>query len=223
MVSFSLPADYREFLLQRTNGACHGPKYGLLPLGVVPEHWARVLDYSSTLQRSFPIDREWVWEDDPDCVDRERRIVSVRDGVLLLGEEGCGARWVLVVRGPGAGFVWLTTGEGITPTGLRFTQWFDKLTLEGANWWSGLVRNWGPSENIWFAAHAIKKLYVAQLQRGTRPIVMTQSTPLCDHCIGFLTRAAAHDLIDVSVTTPGFEWSFSSKGAVARRPTGNAI
>ena len=55
------------------------------------------------------IDSQWIWEDESDLSGKGD---AVDDGVILLGEEGRGARWVLVLRGPQRGTEWFTTGEG---------------------------------------------------------------------------------------------------------------
>lgn len=211
-----LPADYREFLVTRGNGGARGPRYGLLPLGVVPAHWARVHDYVSKLQRSFPLTREWVWEDEPDAVNLDGRVAAVHDGVLLLGEEGCGARWILVVRGRAAGGVWLCTGEGAAPTGLPFVQWLSRLEQDGLAWWSKLVAGWGPSPGIWFASHAVKQSYV-----GGHEGALAQSSPLCLDCVAFLARACAHDGRPLAVQTPDRRWYFSAEGAVQEQIAGS--
>jgi hypothetical protein len=207
----SLPPDYRDFLLSRGNGGMLGPRYGLLRLGEVPEHWKGVHDYDTQLRRSFPLTAEWVWEDeDENAADLEARVAAVDDGVVLLGEEGCGARWTLVLRGTEAGRVWLSTGEGATPTGMTFLPWLERLSRDGFSWWATLVEEWGPKRGIWFASHAIKQLYVSG-----HPGDLAQSSPLCVDCVHFLSRACAHDQRPLAVQTPAGRWLFSSKGEIA--------
>lgn len=209
-----LPDKYRQFLMREHDGAAIGPRYGLLPLGKVPSHWSEIHDYSTRLQRPFPLDAAWIWEDEPDAPDLERRIEATNDGVLLLGEQGCGARWVLVVSGERAGEVWLTTGEGAAPTGLTFWPWLERFTAGGGEWWISLIETWDPKPNIWFAAHAAKQIYAWDLkENGVPPAAFAQSSPLCFDCIQWLGRACAHARAELAVATPGLIWIFSADGA----------
>jgi hypothetical protein len=208
-----LPDEYRHFLIREGNGGACGPRYGLLPLGTVPSHWSKVYDYSRRLRRAFPLSAEWVWEDEPYAPDRDRRIKSAGDGVLFLGEDGCGARWVLVVSGARAGEVWLTTGEGATPSGYTFRPWLERFTVEGQEWWARLVQHWGPSENIWFASHAAKQLYVSYSKEKGVPLdAFAQSSPLCFDCIKFFGLACAKARAALAISTPDLVWMFSVDG-----------
>jgi hypothetical protein len=108
--NLALPSDYRSFLLTVANGGSFGPEYGLYPLGYLPPHWSSDHHYDDCLSRPFPLEREWIWEDEPDEPQLESRIDQVEDGVLFLGEEGCGARWAMVLNGTQPGRVWLMTG-----------------------------------------------------------------------------------------------------------------
>lgn len=214
----AIPVEYREFLLREGNGGPFGPRYGLLRLGTVPSYWSEIHDYSARLRRPFPLEHAWVWEDEPDAPDLERRIDATEVGVLLLGEEGCGARWVLVVSGMRAGEVWLTTGEGAAPTGLTFGRWLERFASEGDQWWIPLVENWGPSPYIWFAAHAIKQRYVSTLnEKGAPPAEIAQSCPICFDCIEFLVRDCVHYGVGLEVTTPDTVWVFSADGTAKTR------
>jgi SMI1/KNR4 family protein SUKH-1 len=208
-----LPDEYRQFLIRDGDGGAFGPRYGLLPLGTLPPHWSEVHDYSTRLRRPFPLEAAWVWEDEPEAPDLGRRMESVDDGVLLLGEEGCGARWILVVTGTRAGEVWLTTGEGIAPTSLTFRPWLERFSTDGEEWWASLVESWGPSPNIWFAAHAAKQIYVSEATTKT-DIAFAQSSPLCFDCIKFFKLASAKTGGKVAIATPGLIWLFSADGTV---------
>jgi hypothetical protein len=210
-----LPDEYRQFLMREGNGGSLGPRYGLLRLGMVPAHWSEIHDYATRLRRPFPLEGAWVWEDEPDTPDLERRIDSTDDGVLLLGEEGCGARWVLVVSGRRAGEVWLTTGEGAAPTGLTFRPWLERFEKYGEEWWVSLVRTWGPSTNIWFASHAVKQLYALELkEKGSPPAALARGSPLCFDCIAFLGRACAWAKAGLAGGAPDLFWIFSGDGSV---------
>jgi hypothetical protein len=214
-----LPDEYRQFLIRQGDGGATGPRYGLLPLGTVPSHWSAVHDYCKRLRRPFPLDAAWVWEDEPPAPGLQRRVNATDNGVLLVGEDGCGARWVLVVSGARAGEVWLTTGEGATPTGLTFKPWLARFAQDGDAWWASLVKAWGPSPNIWFAAHAAKQMYVHQLEEnGSPPPAFAQSSPLCFDCVEFFGRACAYHHSPLAVATPGLLWKFSKNGAAKVKP-----
>ncbi|MFC1529748.1 SMI1/KNR4 family protein [Gemmatimonadota bacterium] len=153
-----LPTDYRTFITTVCDGGAFGPEYGLLPLGAVPKHNAC---HEGSLSghraaRPFPFTEEWVWEDEEQTDDRDRRIEETTHGTLVLGEEGCGAYWALIVTGPCRGEVWLLTGEGITPCRPRmgFGQWLETLACGGLSWWAPFVMHWGPREGTWREARA---------------------------------------------------------------------
>ena len=208
-----LPPDYRSFILDVGNGGSVGPEYGLLPLAVIPPYWASLHDYADSLQRSFELHSEWVWEDEPEHPTLAARVSSATHGVILLGEEGCGARWVLVVRGTTPGAVWFASGEGTTPAAPTFTAWMDSLLGHGFSWWSEFPARWGPQPGIWFAAHAIKQALVSHLNRvGRLPARLSQSSPLCKDCQQFLTRAALYHRTSFSVAVPGGAWQFLIDG-----------
>lgn len=219
-----LPAAYRTFILETANGGSFGPEYGQLPLGSVPAPWAPIHNYADRLTRPFPLTEEWVWEDEPDQASVAARIEAVDDGVLLLGEEGCGARWVLVLRGPGSGSVRLSTGEGATPSPASgFTEWLDQRVRGGFPWWSQLAAGWGPEPGIWFASHAIKQAFVIEVQRtGSPSPTLSQSAPLCADCRAFLARGAAYYQSSFSVTVPGLVWHFHLDESVTSTVTPNA-
>lgn len=208
-----LPDEYRRFLMKDGNGGEYGPRYGLLPLGTLPPHWSTIHNYSTRLRRPFLLDATWVWEDEPDAPNVESRVDATNDGVLLLGEEGCGARWLLVVSGKRAGEVWLTTGEGAAPSGLTFGPWLTRFSKYGNEWWAPIVEKWGPSPYIWFASHAIKQIYVLDLnKKGKPPEALAQTSPLCFDCIKFFARACAQYRAPLAISTPGLNWIFSAEG-----------
>jgi len=41
-------------------------------------------------------------------------------GSIVLGTDGCGMYWHLIVTGPHCGHIWLITSEGATPFGAEF-------------------------------------------------------------------------------------------------------
>lgn len=218
----SLPEEYRDFLQEIANGIDAGPTYGLLPLGQVPEHWRRAYDYSDTLNRPFTFSDEWIWDDD-DLEDQAvgRRLERVRDGVLLLGEEGCGANWTLVVSGDRRGEVWLMTGEGMAPCRPRmgFLEWLERRIRGGFGWWASLVSHWGPHENAYFHYHAARQAPAARRSSGyPDPFQIDQSSPLCESCIEFFGQFANHHELTVIVTDPRHRRLFHPDGKVSVLP-----
>jgi len=110
-----LPGDYREFLLSvQASGA--GPGYGL----IAPLHPAQV----ELAAGAF------------DFVDSERPETPAH-GVIALAHAGCGVMWLLVVKGPQRGEVWVDAGGSdqvarcVAPS---FTTWY-------TNWLESVVRN----------------------------------------------------------------------------------
>ena len=212
----ALPGEYRDFVTTEANGGALGPEYGLLELGAVPDHWTGSYAYGRRLREPFPLTDAWVWSDeftDDSAWCRD----AVAAGHLLLGEEGCGARWSLVVTGASAGQVWLLTDEGAVPTpgGMGFADWLTALVDGGVDWWSRLVAGWGPSG--WLAMHPAKRLLVRERDTNGRvPQAIAQATPLCVDCVGFLHSAAAYEGQEIRVTDPHAAWRFTPDGSTVR-------
>jgi hypothetical protein len=132
----SLPADYRDFLLQIGNGGA-GPAHGVFPLGTYEDE--ALPDYILAALRS-PFDDAVAerWDADED-VDQH-----VMQGALIIGTEGC-ARWFwLIVTGPSAGQIWFDARtDGHPPKQLidknaepiSFRAWFDSWLLDSAAKW----------------------------------------------------------------------------------------
>lgn len=139
-----LPEPYRTFVAEIADGWRPGPpEYGLMPLGEVPRDWGTARPVRE-LGRPFPLTESWFWEDDPRPAEEIDHLLGpVFDhGSLVLGTEGCGMYWHLVVTGPHRGHVWLITGEGAVPFGAPFafttadpgfTGWTRHWT-EGRSW-----------------------------------------------------------------------------------------
>ncbi|MEM8534365.1 MAG: SMI1/KNR4 family protein [Chloroflexota bacterium] len=106
----TLPADYRQFILQVGNGGA-GPFYGLASL-----RWAAL---DSTLHKPFPFitttntDSQGIYNGAPDEY----------PGVLELCHLGCGIYYYLVVNGPTYGTMW-EGREDFYPTGQSFGTWY---------------------------------------------------------------------------------------------------
>lgn len=143
----TLPADYRAFLTRIANGD-PGPDLGLGPLRYRPflappavvatvrtadgeEHNAEtgprhLPSRTSELAEPFRLDSAW----DPCCDDLPDEIMraNLYDGVLEIGEIGCGYFYLLVVSGAGRGEVWVdyTAGDGqLMKVADSFADWFD--------------------------------------------------------------------------------------------------
>jgi len=129
----SLPPDYREFLLRVGNGGDGPPTYGLCPLGTKPSDF----DFAAPdFSKPFPFTQSWIWEDGD--VSAEGGKEDVYRGVLILGTDGCGQYWALIVCGPEFGRIWMLADVGITPVipGMTFSEWYEAW-LDGRKNWFG--------------------------------------------------------------------------------------
>lgn len=127
-----LPPDYREFLLCVGDGGAGPPEYGLCALGTTPSDF----DFARPdLSRPFPFTRPWTWEDGASS--SEGRQDDAYLGILILGTDGCGQYWVLVVRGPDFGKIWMLGDVGITPAipNMTFVQWYETWLDGKPDWW----------------------------------------------------------------------------------------
>lgn len=124
-----LPEDYKTFITTVANGGAGPPDCSMLPLGTVPKYFTGSLrsnwEELPNLKKPFPFTKRWCWEngelsdegdeDDVDC------------GSLMLGEDGCGMQWHLIVTGPDRGMPWMLSGEGILPVCPKrgFLDWYE--------------------------------------------------------------------------------------------------
>jgi hypothetical protein len=121
-----LPEEYRAFIMTISNG------------GAGPDHGLRSLTDSID---EYEVYAQEVVDDDPEC---ERpspsrpmpfasggphRHIFPCDGVLLLGEIGCGGWWLLSLGGPSRGTVWsvdvFAGGANCQSSGKGFLDWFE--------------------------------------------------------------------------------------------------
>ena len=74
------------------------------------------------LTKPFPLTEARVWEDDERSYEELDPLLEpvYHHGSLVLGTDGCGIYWHLIVTGPHRGHVWLITGEGASPFGAEF-------------------------------------------------------------------------------------------------------
>jgi hypothetical protein len=89
--------------------------------------------------------REWE-EDDTDTEEIDALVDRVFDhGSLVLGTDGCGMNWHLVVTGPHRGHIWMIAGEGADPFGAEFGG------TTAAPGFAGWVRHWAEGKD-WYDA-----------------------------------------------------------------------
>lgn len=143
----ALPEPYRTFVAEIADGSFTGPpEYGLVSLVDLPEDWPAD-SAERDLARPFPLTSAWLWEDDARPSEEiDPLIGDIFDhGSVVLGTDGCGMHWHLVVTGPQRGHIWLVTGEGATPFGAEFGH----TTADSG--FAGWVRHWAAGK-VWFDA-----------------------------------------------------------------------
>jgi len=142
-----LPEPYRTFVAEIADGAKAGPPdYGLVPLAALPSDWGEGRRPERVLNRAFPLTEGWYWENEGSepCAELDARIEEVfNHGSVVLGTDGCGMYWHLVVTGPHRGHIWLITGEGAGPFGAEFGF----TTAEPG--FAGWVGHWSAGQS-WF-------------------------------------------------------------------------
>jgi hypothetical protein len=118
----------------------------MVGLAELPDDWGADRP-ERDLSRSFPLTSMWVWEDDPRPYEELGPILERvhNDGSIVLGTDGCGMYWHLVVTGPHRGHVWLISGEGAIPFGAEFGS------TTGEPGFAGWVKHW-TANKPWFDA-----------------------------------------------------------------------
>ncbi|WP_306327097.1 SMI1/KNR4 family protein [Streptomyces venezuelae] len=147
--SIVLPEPYRTFVAEVCDGLRAGPPYyGLLPFAQTPSDWGSDRP-ERLLAEPFPLTTTWMWEDDEEDEgalseqELEARMDAAFDhGSLLLGTDGCGMYWHLVVSGPQRGHVWLIDEYGAMP--------FGTSSMPGTPGFTGWVTHWAQGRS-WFA------------------------------------------------------------------------
>ncbi|MER5649034.1 SMI1/KNR4 family protein [Streptosporangium sp. NPDC002524] len=140
-----LPEPYRTFVAEICDGSSSGPPdHGLVPLADLPDDWGDDRP-RRVLARPFPLTRMWLWEGDPRPQEEiDPLLDQVFDhGSIVLGTDGCGMYWHLVVSGPHRGHVWQISGEGAVPFGAGFGF------TTGDPGFAGWVRHWAAGRS-WF-------------------------------------------------------------------------
>lgn len=142
-----LPQPYRTFVAEITDGSFSGPpEHGLVGVADLPDDWGDDRP-ARTLCALFPLTQAWLWEDDPRPYEEiEPLLAPVFDhGSVVLGTDGCGMCWHLIVTGPHRGHIWTISGEGAAPFGAEFGH----TTAESG--FMGWVRHWAAGKP-WFDA-----------------------------------------------------------------------
>jgi SMI1/KNR4 family protein SUKH-1 len=142
-----LPEPYRTFVAEISDGSRLGPpEYGLVGLAQLPNDWGKDRPVRD-LSKPFPLTQAWFWGNDPRPQEEIGPILGkVFDhGSVVLGTDGCGMYWHLIVTGEHRGHVWLITGECAAPFGLESGD----LTLAGEPGFAGWVKRWAAGE-FWF-------------------------------------------------------------------------
>ncbi|MEU6950515.1 SMI1/KNR4 family protein [Streptomyces sp. NPDC046316] len=147
-----LPEPYRTFVAEICDGLRAGPPYyGLLPLAQTPPDWGSDRP-ERLLAEPFPLTTAWLWEAEGEeetlsVEEFEARTDPVFDhGSLLLGTDGCGMYWHLIVTGPQRGHVWQIAGEGAIPFGPESPD----ALMPGIPGFTGWATHWHQGRS-WFA------------------------------------------------------------------------
>ena len=143
----TLPEPYRSFVATISDGSFIGPPdCGLLELGVLPADWGAGRP-KRHLGKPIPLNAQWIWEagdlPEPD----EEQLAPIYDhGSLVLGTDGCGMYWHLIVTGEHRGHIWPIDEMGATPFGSEFGY------TTGQSGFAGWVRHWAAGNDWWDAA-----------------------------------------------------------------------
>lgn len=142
MYGIVLPEEYRSFLLEAGNGGDGPPYYGLLDLqAAIVQTGAFGTQHGILFDEPFPLTDPWVWEGENLTPERLERQKEVYRGFLVLGDEGCGMYWVLIVSGEERGKVWCFADVGVQPCapGLSFLDWYEYWLDGGRDWWHSAI------------------------------------------------------------------------------------
>lgn len=139
-----LPEPYRSFVATIGDGSYSGPPdYGLMELGVLPPDWGAGRP-ERNLGKPFPLTGQWIWEGGNAPEPDEDELAPVYDhGSLILGTDGCGMYWHLIVTGEHRGHIYLIDEMAATPFGAEFG-----LT-SGKPGFAGWVKHWAEGKEWW--------------------------------------------------------------------------
>jgi hypothetical protein len=140
-----VPEPYRTFVAEISDGSFTGPPdFGLVGLAQTPADWGSGRP-ERCLAQPFPLTRMWIWEDDPQSDEEIGPLIEkVTDhGSIVLGTDGCGMYWHLIVTGEHRGHIWNINGEGAMPFGAEFGY------TTGESGFAGWVKHWASGAD-WF-------------------------------------------------------------------------
>ncbi|MDK0524719.1 SMI1/KNR4 family protein [Streptomyces sp. ML-6] len=146
-----LPEPYRTFVAEICDGSFSGPPYyGLVALTEMPSDWGDGRP-ERVLAKPFPLTGAWAWDGEEDDPRPQEEIDAVLEqvfyhGSIVLGTDGCGMYWHLVVTGPHRGHIWNISGEGAVPFGAEFGH----TTSEPG--FAGWVGHWAADKDWYDAA-----------------------------------------------------------------------
>ncbi len=133
-----LPEPYRTVVAEIGDGTeeeTGPPFYGLLPLTELPDGWGGVPE-DRDLAQLFPLTEQWQWEEDDSDWTEEDIDPVFHFGSVVLGTDGCGMDWHLIVTGPSRGHIWHIDEFGATPFGREFGH------TTGQSGFTGWVKHW---------------------------------------------------------------------------------
>lgn len=133
-----LPEPYRTFVAEICDGSTFGlPDLGLIELGRLPEDWGQNRP-TRVLSEPFPLTDGWIWESEDRSAEELKALLGPvhNHGSLVLGTEGCGMYWHLIITGAHRGHVWCITDVGAYPFGAEFG------TTTGRSGFAGWVEHW---------------------------------------------------------------------------------
>lgn len=127
MFNISLPEDFKYFLLEIGDGGAGPPFYGMNRLN---DMISRDSAIPFRPDIPFPLSQEWTWESETkDWWQDPSQIVQHIHchGQLLVGTEGCGEYWSLIVSGDQYGYMWNISDVGAGPFVQKqsFTDWYE--------------------------------------------------------------------------------------------------
>lgn len=141
----TLPEPYRSYVATIADGSYLGPpEYGLMELTALPSDWGAGRP-SRVLSKPFPLSAEWLWAVDerPEAEYADALDTVFDHGSIVLGTDGCGMYWHLVVTGTHRGHVWHITELGAMPFGAEFGY----TTAQPG--FAGWVRHWAAGKDWW--------------------------------------------------------------------------
>lgn len=136
-----LPKEYKDFLLNIGNGGDGPPEYKLLHLGKAAsdayEHEKEIWEDFIYINKEFPYTESWCWEGEDDQESRAfaKKVEEAYFGSIMLGTDGCGMNWLLIVTGKSHGEIWQLTDVGVfsCEPKVNFIEWYDHWLENGEN------------------------------------------------------------------------------------------